>query len=204
MEPTAADAVRALRAYTSGHLTLDGEHRWPVRFVWDRRAGRLVFPLPEDAALEGEGQLLLPDEHDPAVAVLLTIEQVASLPGALEIRFEIYHGRAESARWGVAAVVALRHHGEAYDGEELVLTDGLVADEPALCRELNADPARLRALCETGARASVDEPVAVGVDPDGIDIRARFGIVRAPFAASAATAEAAREQIARLSEARRA
>lgn len=204
MEPTAAEAVRALRAYAQGHLMLGGDRRWPVRFVWDRRGGRLAFPLPADGAGEGEAQLLVPDEHDPAAAALLTIEEAGSLPGALEIRFEIYHGRAESARWGVGTVEALRYHGEAFDREALELTDGLVEEEPALCRELNGDVDRLRVLCEVGARAQVDEPVAVGVDPDGVDVRARFGVVRVPFLSRVGTAAEAREQIARLSEARRA
>ena len=198
MEPNASQAVRALRANARGHLMLDESRRLEVRYVWDRRGGRLVFPLPGEAAGAGEAQLLVPDEHDPAVAALLTLEEAEPLPGALEIRWEIYHGRAESSHWVIGTIEALRHHGEPFDSGELELTDALVADEPALCRELNADSAGLGSLCEAHAGARVEDPVAVGVDPDGIDVRARFGIVRVEFGSPAATVEDVREQLARL------
>ena len=198
MEPTPADAVRALRANARGHLLIDEDRRRPVRYVIDRQRGVLVFPLPGDSAGIGEAQLLVPDEHDPTVAALLSIETTSSLPAAVEIRFEIYHGRAHEAHWGVATVEALRYHAEAYDRQEFSLTDALVAHEPSLCRALNAQAPGLRAMCEALAGARVEEPVAVGVDPDGLDVRARFGIVRIEFAERAATAEAASAQIAQL------
>lgn len=203
MEPSSTDAVRALRAYAQGHLLLTGEERRSVRFVWDRRGGRLVFPVPGEFEAE-EGQLLVPDEHGPSVAALLSLERPDPMPGILEIRYEIYHGRPREAGWVLASIEALRHHGEPYDSEQLELTDALAGDEPALCRELNADRSRLRRLCEAVAKARVEEPVAVGVDPDGIDIRARFGIVRLAFAGRAESAEGVWEQLDRLSEASRA
>lgn len=203
MEPDALQAVKSLRSSARGHMLLEGPRRWAARYVWDRRAGRLVFPLPADAVELAEGQLLVPDEHDPAVAALLAIEQPDSIDGAMEIRFEIYHGRPESARWGLATIEALRHHGATFDADELTLTDALVADEPALCRELNADRERLARLCEAGAGAAVESPVAVGVDPDGIDVRARFGIIRIGFEGRAETAEAVRERVAQMAAAGR-
>ena len=204
MEPTPADAVRALRANARGHLLMDEDRRWQARYVFDRQRGVLVFPLPGDSVGIGEAQLLVPDEHDPTVAALLSIETASSLPAAVEIRFEIYHGRAREAHWGVATVEALRYHAEAYDREEFSLTDPLAAEEPALCRELNAEAVGLRAMCEALAGSRVEEPVAVGVDPDGLDVRARFGIVRIEFAERAETADAARAQIAQLLVASRA
>ncbi len=175
----------------------EGRHR-RIRYVFDRKRGVLIFPLPIEAAGASEGQLLVPDESDPVVAALLSIETVTDLPGAVEIRHEIYHGPSREAAWGVATVEALRYHGEPFDSEELTLTDTIVEDEPGLCRELNADPESLRAACAALAGIEVEEPVAVGVDPDGIDIRARFGIVRLEFAARAETVELVREQIAAL------
>lgn len=198
MEPTPADAVRALRANARGHLLIDEDRRLQARYVFDRQRGVLVFPLPGDSVGIGEAQLLVPDEHDPTVAALLSIETAASLPAAVEIRFEIYHGRAHEAHWGVATVEALRYHAEAYDRREFGLTDPLAAHEPALCRELNAKAVGLRAMCEALAGTRVEEPVAVGVDPDGFDVRARFGIVRIEFAERAESADAARAQIAQL------
>lgn len=198
MDPTAADALRSLRASTQGHLLLPEERRLPIRFVIDRRRGVLVFPLPPDAAEATEGQLLLPDEHDPVVAALLEITPAASPPGEDELRFEIYHGPPRDVAWALAELQAIRYHGEAFDADELPLTDGLVEAEPELCRMLNADREALRDVCARVARARVERPVAVGVDPDGIDVRAKFGTVRVEFVEPAPTPELARARIAEL------
>jgi hypothetical protein len=198
MDTTPTAAIRALKASAEGHLMIDGDRRRRVRYVFDRRRGGLVFPIPGDFDQEGDAQLLVPDEHDPAVAALLSIETVSELPGAVEIRFEIYHGRSRDAAWAVATVEALRYHGEPFDNDEFVLTDEIIGHEPGLCRELNADPELLRAACAGLAGATVEEPVAVGVDPDGIDVRARFGIVRLEFGERAETLDRVREQIAAL------
>ncbi len=177
---------------------IDEDRRRRVRYVFDRRRGVLVFPLPVEAVGIGEAQLLVPDEHDPVLAALLSIETVTELPGAAEIRYEIYHGNMREASWAVATVEALRYHGEPFDSEEIDLTDPIIEHEPGFCRELNTDPELLRVACESLAGASVEEPVAVGVDPDGIDIRARFGIVRLEFPERAETIEQVREQIAAI------
>jgi hypothetical protein len=41
----------------------------------------------------------------------------------------------------------------------------------------------------------IGDPMAVGVDPGGFDVRARFGIVRVPFDRSAPTAQDAAAMI---------
>ncbi|MBK7403571.1 MAG: amidohydrolase family protein [Phycisphaerales bacterium] len=181
MDPTAADALRALRASTQGHLMLGEDRRIPVRYVVDRRRGVLVIPLPVEAAQVPEGQLLIPDEHDPVIAALVEIAHAPSPPAEDELRFEIYHGPPREGAWILAEVQAVRYHGEAFDGDEFRLTDELIEAEPELCRTLNADPEALRELCLRLAHARVEHPVAVGVDPDGIDVRAKFGTVRIEF-----------------------
>lgn len=198
MTPTPADALRALRAASHAHLALSEHEVRPVRYVFDRRRGRLLFPLPGDVGEPAEGQLLVPEEQDPVVAALLSIEPQQGPPGDAALRYEIYHGPARETLWAVARVEALRYRGEAFDAEEIELADALAPHEPALCRSLNADPALLRQLCERRARARVERPVAVGVDPDGIDIRARFGIVRIEFDEPAPTPEVVRERLASL------
>ncbi len=202
MTSTPADAVRSLRAAAQGHLLADADTVRPVRWVIDRRQGRLVFPIPRVFDDLTEAQLLIPEEHDPHIAALLAIEITSTPPPAAEIRHEVYHGPPREARWALATIEAIRHHGETFDRDELALIDPLIdplADhEPALCRALNADPARLAELCRHHAGAHVAEPVAVGVDPDGIDIRAKFGIVRLEFPSMVSTLEAAQNAIDQL------
>jgi hypothetical protein len=198
MDTTPEEAVRAIRAAAEAHVTIGEDVVRRVKYVLDRRRGVLVFPLPADLRDEAEAQLLIPSEHDPVVAAMLTIQAVQPAPSDVEIRFEIYHGPAREAAWAIGTVEAVRYHGEAFDGEEIDLQDDLIAAEPELCRLLNADPDALREACARFARANVERPVAVGVDPDGIDVRARFGIVRIEFDEPAGTVELARERIAGL------
>ncbi|MFG0241921.1 MAG: DUF2470 domain-containing protein [Phycisphaerales bacterium JB054] len=198
MSSTPAEAVRSLRAAAQGHLLADADTVRPVRWVVDRRRGHLVFPIPGDLDDLTEAQLLIPEEHDPRLAALLAIETTDTPPAAAEIRHEVYHGAAREARWAIATIEALRYHGEAFDSEALELIDPLAEHEPALCRTLNADPARLVEICRHNAGARVPKPVAVGVDPDGIDVRARFGIVRVEFPERVSTLEEASDAIARL------
>lgn len=204
MSSTPAEAVRSLRAAAQGHLLADADTVRPVRWVFDRRRGTLVFPVPGEFEDLVEAQLLVPEEHDPRLAVLLSLDVTDTPPPAAEIRHEVYHGPAREARWAVATIEALRYHGEAFDRDELALTDPLADHEPALCRAINNDTEALRAVCETHAGTRVETPVAVGVDPDGIDVRARFGIVRVEFDTAATTPDQARQQLDALREAARA
>lgn len=197
MTITPGDAVRSLRASARGDLLLDAGTVRSVAYVIDRRRGRLILGLPRDIESAREGQLLLPGEHDPSLAALLTIERIEAPPPALEIRFEVYHGTEREAAWAEGRVEALRYHTEPFDAEDFSLIDPILADEPALCREINADPEALRRMC-VRAGARVAEPVAVGVDPDGIDVRARFGIVRVEFPQTAGAADEVRAMVARL------
>lgn len=190
------DAVRALRAATSGHLRPDPDTARPVRYVLDRRRGGLLFQLPRDFEDITSAQLLVPDEHDPVLAALLEIRPVPRPAPEVEIRHEVYHGPLREGPWAVGTVEALRYHTEAFDAEEFGLTDAIVDAEPEICRELNADPQTLRRICRRVAE--IADPVAVGVDPDGLDVRARFGTVRVEFSRSAATPDEARARIAEL------
>lgn len=198
MSSTPAEAVRSLRATAQGHLLADADTVRPVLWVIDRRRGHLLFPMPRELDDLTEAQLMIPEEHDPRLAALLSIEVTDAPPAAAEIRHEVYHGAAREARWAVATIEALRYHGEAFDGEALDLIDPLAEHEPALCRGLNADSHRLAEICRHHAGTRVPKPVAVGVDPDGIDVRARFGIVRIEFAEPVLTLEGAKRAIAEL------
>ena len=58
----------------------------------------------------------------------------------------------------------------------------LANDEPKICREINqAGVEPLQALCLAAAHVRIEEPVMVGVDPLGVDIRGRFDVFRVPF-----------------------
>jgi hypothetical protein len=80
-------------------------------------------------------------------------------------------------------VDAARFKGYFIDGQALVRPNAFAAQEPALCKELNAhcQPAVIAAAAtaSSGGHRLVD-PKVVGVDPWGIDARAQIGIARIP------------------------
>jgi hypothetical protein len=78
---------------------------------------------------------------------------------------------------------AARHLQWFVDGEALLEANALAAEEAGLLKVLNAAPRSfLKALCVTGGAPS-ENPLAVGVDPGGIDIRRAHDVVRVAFPA---------------------
>jgi hypothetical protein len=67
------------------------------------------------------------------------------------------------------------------DGEALMLPNPLATEEASLLKTLNMQPRSfLKAFCTT-SKVDCKEPVAVGVDPGGIDIRRAHDTARLPF-----------------------
>ena len=78
-----------------------------------------------------------------------------------------------------------------YSGESLTRPNPLRAGEARLVKQLNTDRASLARLCKQRARLDVADPLCVGIDSFGLDVRARFGIVRIEFDLEAASLEQA-------------
>ena len=135
----------------------------------------------------------MPEERNDALQLLIEAREVE--PDSASDRFLAYHGRPAHARWIEARVDAVRWADAVLDGAELDLRNALHSTEPALLRELNADRDRLAVL--SGHPRSV-EPVAVGVDQDGIDIRTRAGLVRIRFESAPESEGDAAELVRRL------
>ena len=112
-------------------------------------------------------------------------------------RWSVYHGTPPtSAVWTTSRVLGLKSTSDAQDSvvDEGALTVGnlLGVAEFALIRRANADRARLITASCAIAAIEVPDALCIGVDPDGIDVRAPFGIVRLEFpyaAADVSTAE---------------
>jgi hypothetical protein len=87
----------------------------------------------------------------------------------------------DAVRWASATIDSGRFNGWFMDEGALSQANPLAADEAALLRQLNAPPrSTLKALC-AAARVDCAEPLAVGVDPGGIDIRRLHDVARLPF-----------------------
>jgi len=194
----ASEALARLRRHHEGVLLADGTPH-PVRFVFASATGRLVLPVPTHAVDADEMVLFVPDESDDAMQALL--DPIGDDPDGSDLdRHFAYHGPPRQRAWIHADIAALRWGDEIFDGEDLTVSNPLRADEPRLCHLLNADRAALRDLCSRHAAVTPTDPVAVGTDPDGIDVRARFGVVRVAFGTPAPDAARARAAILRMLE----
>lgn len=182
-------ALTHLRGHREASLLADGTP-FRVRFVLDRE-GRLVFPA-EGAMLAAEDvTVFIPEEapaDEPELQLMVSVAELAGDDAACD-RWRIYHGEPGVNLWAVAAIEGARFAGDVVEHEELARGNPLGAIEPRLCKRLNADRAKLAIVCRVVTGLGVADPVAVGVDPEGIDIRARFGILRLPFREEAGDAE---------------
>ncbi len=189
-------ALAHLRAHHEATLIAD-ETPWPIRYVLER--GALLFPAPP-ATLEAEDlTLFVPEEepaHDDELQLMVTLQEQDAGPGP--DRWRAYHGEPRFSRWGVAAIQGARFAGHVLDPELLAIASPIAQAEPRLIRILNADRGRLAMVCKVIAGVAPAEPLAVGIDDLGIDIRARLGIIRLPFREPAPTPAQPQAPIAAL------
>ncbi len=179
-----AAAIRTLRAHRQGVLVAGGVAS-PLRFVTDNATGRVVFPTNPNIFEDEEAVLFTPEESIEALQLLLLPRPTDPDTDEACDRWKAYHGTPEYPRWASCGIESGRLGGDVVDGEALMVPNPLRAAEPALCKRLNTDRARLTRLCRRATGVEIPAPLAVGVDPDGLDVKARFGIVRVPFAAPA-------------------
>jgi soluble P-type ATPase len=180
-------ALRTLRSHYRGELRFD-ERQQRVKYVIDPATGKLVISVDAFMLEALDTVIFIPEERDGAMELLLTfapIEQYSS-DEALADRWRIYHGEPEEKHWVICSIEAARHDTFVIDGDALMQPSTLAADEPKLCRMLNdAGKDALAAIVFAQADRQIEAPVAVGVDQFGVDVRARFEIVRlepaAPF-----------------------
>ena len=199
-EDHAADEAYAhLRSHTRGDLR-HGETLSPIRFVFGPD-GRLAAPAAR-AMLDAVGTVLfVPAFAEGAMEVQVTLLPLdpESADGAVTDRWRIYHGDATEAHWAWLDLDAARYREWVVDGEALRRSNPLTADEARLCREINQGSRdELGRLCRHFADADVEEPLLVGIDPRGLDVRRRFDVVRVSAPRPMNTAAEARQIIEQM------
>lgn len=189
-DQAASAALSHLRAHHSGMLIAD-EVSHPTKYVLD--GGRLVFPAPGTVLEAFELVLFVPREDpadEPELQLMLEAAALDPASDAGADRWRVYHGEPRLTKWAACRVTGARFDRAVVEAEEFRLENPLAAAEPGLCKRLNADRAALTAICRPRGVEPKD-PVAVGIDPEGIDVRARFGILRVPLPRAAADAQEA-------------
>jgi len=175
------EARAFLRAHLSGTIGFDGEFV-PIKVVV-APDGALVAPVMVAMLRTFDNALFMPDEGEDAMHMQVTLEEIQDRgdTAALCDRWRIYHGEPEDVRWARISIDAAKHLQWFVDGEALLEANPLAKDEAGLLKALNTQPRSfLKALCTTG-KAPSEHPVAVGIDPGGIDVRRAHDVVRLPF-----------------------
>lgn len=211
---TAGDASEGFRQLRRHHeATLQyHERRLEVKFVIDGATGDVVLPADPGFASELGGRdavLHMPQEAQCHLQVAIAAAPI-SRPEAEEAvdRWHAYHAASGPTARGPRAWLRCRVDGgkvpdspppgEVYPAEALARPNGLRKAEPRLVKLVNTDRDAIARACRHHVRMEVTDPLCVGVDPFGLDIRARFGIVRIEFDLEAATAEQAEDCIRRV------
>ena len=183
---------RLLRRLHEGALAC-GDRRAEVRFVVDGGTGGVVMPVEVGFARAGELVLIAPDEPGCVWEASLT-PRVIERPEAEEAvdRWAAYHGHHAMAghhggapggqHWVRCVVTGLKSAEGVFGEEETLAVNPLRGKvESRLVKAVNGDRAALARACKVHGPIEVAEPLVVGIDPLGMDVRARFGIVRLEF-----------------------
>jgi hypothetical protein len=188
-----------LRSQHEGTLSADGAIE-KLRFVIDGATGRVVFPAHASVLEAEELVLFVPEEAPqmgPELQLLLSRNDLDADSEPAD-RWKAYHGDPRQPRWLACTIDGGKFAGEVVEPESLAIENPLRAAEPRLCKRLNADKPALARACERLAKVAVREPLAVGLDPTGIDVRARFGTVHLSFDPFAWTPDAASSAVETL------
>ena len=125
--------------------------------------------------------------------LLVTLEEAPE--SAATDRWMIYHGEPEHVRWATMWIDSARLGVWVFDGEALTVPNPLGDDQARLCRHVNEREELLRGACRRERDLDVDAPRCVGVDPRGLHVRGRFGVIRLPFPSEALEATEALRRI---------
>jgi hypothetical protein len=195
--------VRALRRHHAGTLALH-ERIAQIKLILEASTGRIVMPVePTFAAAGGGGAemlLWLPAESDWDLQASILPHPI-DRPEASEAvdRWSAYHGATSLSTWVACDIDGLKTESGVF-GPEVQQANPLGRAEYPLIKRANADKTRLIAACKAHAATIVPDAMCVGVDPFGIDVKARFGIVRLEFPPGivATTPEACSRELDRL------
>lgn len=197
---TPREALRFLRAHRTGVL-LAGERPWRARFCACPREGWLAM-FVDHAAMDADEHLLFtPDETRGSMQLLLAARE-GEPREELRDRWMILHGSSVSGmpRFAGFDIETARLGRDVFDGEDLMAPNPLVDAEPALTARANTDRARLARACEAALEVRLDDAICAAIDPDGLSIRHKLGVIRLPFdepAESAPEAERALDALLR-------
>ncbi len=195
-------AMRLLKGYTKGTLLADSTPYDQARYIVDPRTGSLVLTV-EEAMLDAEDVVLVIPEDRFDAPMRVSLELTTAIEEEACDRFLAYHLHQPCSIWAhgkinFAKLQSGLESGDVVGNNELEVPNPLVDALPGLCKKLNADRKALGEVCKLLTKATVDEPLAVGIDPVGMDVRTKFGVLRVEFPSPVNDARQAENVIAAL------
>ncbi|MBO6514683.1 MAG: hypothetical protein JJ974_12030 [Phycisphaerales bacterium] len=192
-------AMHLMRSAWSCTLLYD-EAAFESQCMIDPRSGEFLVGIVSDAQDARDIVLACPrDSFDARLRISVELSEQVSEEQC--DRFTAYHLPATTPLLARATYeYAKLDSGEVVTPDQCPLVNPLVDQLGPLCRALNADRERLARVCLNLSGVEHESPLAVGVDPDGIDIRARFGLVRMVLPEPITDHEHALDTIRRLLE----
>jgi len=176
------EAHGLLRSWTQGLFRFD-EHVHSLKYVI-APDGQLVAPVMVAALQTPDTALYIPDDEAPVLELLLSLEAFEERGEAavLADRWRIHHGTEEDLNWALMNIDMVRISGLVIDGDAIVRFNPFADVEADLCRTINnLGEDTLQRICKGQLDVDVEHPCAVAIDPLGLDIRARFDVLRLPF-----------------------
>ena len=194
-------ALRLLRSHYQGDLLVDGVPH-AIKLMLDPRTGSFVMSV-ELEMLEAEDVVLVLPEDRFDAPIHAGIELGQEIEEEACDRFLAYHLHQPSPIWASGRInfVKIRDgigKGMVFDQAEIEVPNALINELPGLCKKLNSDPKALGLICKLLAKVEIIEPMAVGVDPMGFDVRGKFGVVRVEFPSKVADGHQGEDVIAAL------
>jgi len=178
-EKLASDAAWCfLRSNTTASLKF-GENTCDVSYIITPD-GRLVISAMVAMLQPCDTVMYVPDYSDECMELHISLEQyeASGEEGTFADRWQVYHGNPPDVRWAFVDIDAARYHGMFIDGETLCRINPFASEEFSLCKICNEHKREIARVCYAATNVDVTDPVVVGVDPLGVDVRAPFGIVR--------------------------
>ncbi len=146
--------------------------------------GSIIAPVMVAMLEAADTVLFLPHADDDSLQAQVTLEKFDERGpgGALADRWRIYHAEPQDVNWAMLHLDAAKFQGAIIEGDALRDPNPLTSDEARLCRETN-DKHRmaLRDLIKRKTTLTIEQPVMVGIDPRGLDVRGPFDVIRVPF-----------------------
>ncbi|MFO0856715.1 MAG: hypothetical protein U0640_05070 [Phycisphaerales bacterium] len=197
------DFLRRLRTFHEGVLAFGetlGDVTEPCKFVLDPLSGEPTLPVAAEAIRSQDVMLFAPDDsldNPECLQVFATCTEINPNTHEAADRWLAYHLKPTHARWAKLNIQSVKRLDEVIDGDLVRLANPLRQHEGALCKFANQHQAALANACERQLHTRPENPFAVGVDPWGLDLRARFGVLRLEFETPVSTPEEARTAISR-------